>query len=300
MQTISSIGSSLDAIIGSTWFETLRFVLEVSAVVLGVKAYLDIKKQLDAADGLAAKLASVSGTLTLDSGKLTSVSEKLTSVSKTLSTRFIGYFPANFRKIAQVLNNATRSVRIMVDYADYGSLTDHDNYLKYIGRLYELGNDHGIEVKMIVYPLNEARSRIEADFGTNEKLKNYKNEDAIKSLLKRRCVETLPDAKVVVDWLIEYQLKKEEQLKQEGVALATYEHLPLFCWIADDDQEAVFTFPLQEDPGSYPGKVEPFRTSEISFYTRETKIVQTLSRTFDEIYAKATKGPSPTGITSGE
>jgi hypothetical protein len=273
MDLIRAIGSQLE-FLRSVWFELFRVLLEIAAVVLGIRAYFDIRAQLDAASGLAANLASI---------------------SKTLSTRFIGYFPLNFRKIMQVLKNAHKSVRIMVDYADYGSLTAHEDFLKYVALVNKLGSDPKVDVRMICYPFNEAKMRVNFDFGSEERLKGYKNEVAIKSLLRRKRVEKLPAPEAFIAWLLEDQVNTEKNFRQNGVQLAMYPHLPLFCWIRDDDEEAVFSFPFNESPEDYPGEVEPFRTSEISFVTRETKIVQTLSLTFDEIYAKATERSTASG-----
>ena len=264
---IESISSNLSSPLHKDWLELFRLVLEIAAVLLGVRAYFDIKKQLDAANGLAGRL---------------------TSVSKTLSTRFIGYFPLNFRKILQVLKNANKSVRIMVDYADYGSLTAHDDFLEYVKQVSMLGSKPEVDIRIICYTLDEACNRITLDFGTVDKLRTYRDEAGIRSLLRRKQSKELPLPEVFIKWLLQDQVDVENHLRQNGVQIVTFPNLPLFCWIRDDDEEAVFSFPLLEDP-NYPGKIEPFRTSEISFYTRESRIVKTLAQTFDEIYAKSQK-----------
>lgn len=172
------------------------------------------------------------------------------------------------------------------NYADYGSLTAYDKFINCVGLVQKLGRRIHVYVRIVAYPLNEARRSIELDFGSREKLASYADEEAIRSFLKRKNLSELPEPEVFIEELIKDQQHVEKTLSIAGVRLAYYAHLPLFFWICDE-QEAVFSFPLHEDPRDYPKGSEPFRSTEISFYTRENQIVQALCRTFDELYDKA-------------
>jgi hypothetical protein len=43
-----------------------------------------------------------------------------------------------------------KSLRVMVDYADYGSLTTHDDFLEYVKEVWRLGAKPNVDIRIVL------------------------------------------------------------------------------------------------------------------------------------------------------
>jgi hypothetical protein len=249
---------SLSSIVPS--FDHFRAFCEIAAVVLGVVAYRDLKRQLTASSALATSLTALSG---------------------SLSTRFEGHFPNHLELVTEMLGRTKDAARIMNDFADYGSFTAHALFFEYKRALERLAADRK-NVSMLVYSFDEAKRRTTEEFGTVEALKSYEGSKPFSEYLARKNLKTA-EPHELVDLMLDDQCFFEKELVRTGMGLkySRNDSFPLFCWIRDD-VEAVFCF-------QFPGGIqagESFRSSEIAFYTRDTQLVQTLIRLFDDRYCE--------------
>ena len=73
------------------------------------------------------------------------IEDRIQHALDNASTRAIGSFPLNLRKIIEMLNGAKSSIRIIVDFPGYGMYSDPDLYADYLqalkaGRAIQMSN----------------------------------------------------------------------------------------------------------------------------------------------------------------
>ena len=281
----------------------LRLLLDsmgIIAFVLAVVAYFDIKRQLRASQLLTERTSTVlsnqqeeihrTAELFKTSGEQL---KELKLISNSLSTRYEGVFPEHLDVVAQVMTGSRRSIRVMADFADYGNYSAHAEFTHYAEILKHKAEFEKVNVEMIVYAAAKAKEKTRQQFSAAD-FDKEKPTTRLAQLVQRQHTDLPGTVDDFYRLLAIDQREIERELRRARVNLLFYrQDLPLFCWIADD-MEAVFAFPFYSefDGPSGDNGSGPQRESEMCFYTRDSRLIETLNRVFEQVRSKA-EPPTP-------
>lgn len=212
----------------------------------------------------------------------------LKSVSESLSTQYLGTFPAHLPKIADLVNDASRTLTIFCDFPAYGAFSAPNTHRKYqqaiADGLYEKSD---LKIEFICLTPNKRHEMLDQQFAPPE-WEGWKKDPENKNRLERFCsywpppngksVETMSqeDFKECFESCNVDALEDRERFKHPRVTLEPRDiHMSVYFWIRDNTA-AGFSIP------SFAGTEKPgFHTADSnSFYTTDSNLIQALNSIF--------------------
>lgn len=194
--------------------------------------------------------------------------------SKSNATIFIGQFPDNINKIIEILDEAKNEIKVVVDLAAYGGLSnplDHKAYKN----LLENKARAKINVKMLIHTNDLVEKLTEDQFRkqteTTEKQQIFFESDLLLHFLDNNKRYSQPKSMQDFIKIVQDENRKAEiDLRNNGVLVERHsERFPVFLWVIDR-RKAVFSF--------YNMGTE---AREVSFLTRDSNIIKMLAEIFE-------------------
>jgi hypothetical protein len=121
--------------------------------------------------------------------------ETLNDVGRQLSTQFLAPFPQNLVAIRRLVSelHANEDVRIMVDYAGYGSYSNPDEFLRYRGALEESASNSEMKIKMLIYGDGLGRAALRDQWPNLESFKTERAYPLLQEFYRK-------NRKLIDDW----------------------------------------------------------------------------------------------------
>lgn len=200
----------------------------------------------------------------------------LEETSRNLSTRYIGQFPAFIPEVAEVLDGATKTIRIACDFTGYGIYSNHSAYIKYRQAVERRAND-GVTVQMIVMD-EESRNHMNRLQWAGMDITQLKD-PANTAFRSFTAWSQCPIDKIAtIEDFVKCMAEEHRRARIEDFRFprATIKDrpgaFPLYLWIADD-REAVFSVPNFAHAGA-----------ETAFRTRDARLIAELISIFNTYY----------------
>jgi len=243
-------------------FESIVGISALIALIVAIFSELHIRKLMSDVNGNIYKsfeiLAKVEGL------------EKVSKIiSDSLSTHYVGNFPANMDEIIKLIPTANRSLVIVCDVPAFGHFSNPEGFRDYNLAFQNLLNrqKNRPEVTLITYDLQRRLCNSANQFGPSfEEFKKgfiYKHYFEYWNSDKKE-----PDVKTMEDfckWVDNRHRRFQADLDEKGVKVyETSKDLRAFLWIADE-KDAIFSF---YNYGS--------ENREVSFRTNDKKLIDSL------------------------
>jgi hypothetical protein len=209
--------------------------------------------------------------------------ERMREISSSMSTAHVGEFPENLQEIIRI-TDAKRDVRrlcIMADLLGYGNYSAPELFDDYRGNLERISGRGGT-IRIIVYPPEEARRMLKDEFPQGD-FAREKLKDCYKLYFGRYHTDFGPtppgEYNEFLDDLNKAEVQYVSALRGRGNIEIRHVRgkLPFYLWL-QDDREAVFSF--LQTAGT--------RTNELSFRTRDGKLISTFQNIFKELWDEET------------
>ena len=204
--------------------------------------------------------------------------EGMREISSSMSTAYVGGFPEDMEEIIRVTSGDIKLLYIMTDLLGYGSYSDPDHFYEYLTNLQRVAGK-GVKIEMIVYTGPVAKDVLRNEFPISD----YENEKGKLRYARYFSVYHknlgLPSS---YDPFINALTSAEAEYAGvlAGRANIDIRHirskLPFYLWL-QGDREAIFSF-LQLGE----------QTNELSFRTRDGKLITMFMNAFVELWDKET------------
>ena len=260
--TLTTIGLHSSGRIAKETLERVTLALAVAAIVFAIWQFRDSRMQESRMESLSKEIES-----------------RMESLSKEMSTHFIGIFPKNMKDINEVVARADSSLDIMTDFVGYGHYSAPDEFDKYRRKLQDLRSQKRLPIRLLVYARDKGGKLHDTQFTDDAFQKALRRHDwPLVNFCQRFNGGKLPTSKKELDALL-FRKQKDymKDLKDRGVRIRVTEtEMPFFLW-DEDDQEAVFSFLNEDQPGA----------REESFRTIDGSVVSTFKVRFCKLWNEA-------------
>jgi len=208
---------------------------------------------------------------------------RMHEISSSMSTAHVGEFPENLQEIIRItdIKRDVNHLYIMADLLGYGNYSAPELFDEYVGNLERISGKGGT-IRIIVYPAEEARRMLKDEFPQGD-FAREKLKDRYKLYFGRYHTDFGPAPPAEYDTFLDDLNKAEAQYTSalRGRGNIEIRHvrgkLPFYLWL-QDDREAVFSF--LQTAGT--------RTNELSFRTRDGKLIGTFQNIFNELWDEET------------
>jgi hypothetical protein len=172
------------------------------------------------------------------------IEHRMQKVLDNASTRPVGSFPFNLRKIIDMVKGARSSIRIIVDFPGYGMYSDPDLYAEYLEALKAAGRNADVEFQMVSYDKTLTLEDTEHEFPrmpdpTDKKFLRFFEGVSSKELPQdvpalAKCLQNRQTASIAT---LETLVQHRDGLQRGYLSVRA----PLCLWLIDD-REVIFTF----------------------------------------------------------
>jgi hypothetical protein len=219
-----------------------------------------------------------------------STRQEMVDIGESMSTRFIGAFPDNMGEIKNIVEDAETQLDIMVDYVGYGHFSSPAIFRAYLAKIHEKYHA-GVKIRLIAYGENLLTQSNASEFPT-EQFEKLKGSVEWKDFFNIHCKgQTEPSSyHEFRDLMIQRQRLYLSEARFAGIDIRTVsQELVFFVWL-EDGEDAVFSFRgagLNSD-------------REVSFRTRDGKLIETFSGLFEKIWKGAAPVCDPCKVIPGQ
>ena len=189
------------------------------------------------------------------------------------ATKYVGTFPDNMKEIIQLIDSTKKELLIAVDFPSYGSFSAPEMNDMYQQAIINLAKNKDVKLILVIYNDEKAReaSRIQfnhIDWGELKNSKSFKKfNEYYAGLPNPESMEELIQRFIDLD----KKFIKSLEEKRSEIISHTKINLPAYFWISDNEK-AIFSFYNLEG-----------QSSEVSFYTKDFKLISVLKTIFYRI-----------------
>lgn len=264
---VTLLGCGLYWKIGAGKNEIVLFVLAVLAIGFALYQFTDSDELKDNLKNVTEDLQEAAGIVK------TELLENVRFVAANTSTRYVGTFPSNMDDIQSIVNNSSRQLRVMVDVAGYGSYSRAHEFLRYATALKELKHrTPRVSVELLLFDGTFRGNMLRDQFPKGEWESTIQGSKLFNDFFENRP----PVPQSYEEFIRRLELNHdgcEKDFCEGGVTIKRKSgDFPFFLWL-QDDKEAVVSF-FNKGPAA----------REISFKTREGKLIDTFGNIFQELW----------------
>ena len=205
--------------------------------------------------------------------------ETIRDVAANATTRYINVFPHNMKEIEEVVGGSSKRLRIMADVVGYGSFSRPEEFFNYLQLLKQMRHGPKVDIELLVFGKTCRHVMLCDQFPKVVWEAKTRKSDEFHSFFNTPEMEPEPTTyEEFIGRLEQNHDRLAGELRREGVIIAEApKEFPFFLWL-QDDREAVVSF-ANRGPDA----------REISFRTREGKLIETFHSIFDEIWKRSSK-----------
>lgn len=175
---------------------------------------------------------------------------ELEGIGRSLSTRYVGKFPAFLPELVSLIESAERDLVIFCDFPAYARFSDPQRWLEYRQVLERKNRHNGFKLNFTCFDRQHRLIESRAQFGvTPETLEEWRRDTAHREMLQGlvneyRVVATIEDVDpgTFLELLERADTQVLDQVLTPPAMVRELPVIPLFFWIADG-KEAIFAFP---------------------------------------------------------
>jgi hypothetical protein len=205
-------------------------------------------------------------------------SKEIKDIALSMSTRFIGSFPANMSEVVDLTESAQSSLDILVDASDYGSYSAPEHFRNFMNSVMRKRGEK-VVVRMLLYEEGLGHENCAEQFPEGKFEKTIKTPE-----YKRYFEEFNPGLKTPTsgEELLQIWFERARdythELEVSGVQVRYIsERSVIFLWLKDR-QDVVFSFTNADST-----------VDELAFRTRDGHLVNTFHRLFEKNWLAASQ-----------
>jgi hypothetical protein len=207
------------------------------------------------------------------------IKDQIEDLLKSISTRYVGSFPDNMDQVSGIVDSSHKALTVLVDFPGYGFYfkpDKSDDYIKKIIRLRQANPE--IKIRMLFYSSAAQGQKLREEEFPKEHWQAIKNSARFDDFFATYHAE-IPRPENYDDF-IKYILmlhkRYEIMLCHNGAEVRHLGYNSVFFWLEDSNNAIVA---INNKTGS---------ERELSFYTRDGKLIDSLQSMFDGLWNSKT------------